>query len=142
MSVMRRFACMAAVLALGLLAGGCDETPRIDDQAAVLIDQYFQALKSGDIEKAMAMYPENVQVQWNLFLKQADVERGVIKQYNIKSIEPSTVYSGKYYIATVHVTGRKADSTFNTESTEIVTAFRKLSEDQTYIVSHKIKSVH
>jgi len=139
MRVMRRFSCMVAVLVLGLLLAGCDETPQIDDQAAVLIDRYFQALKSGDIDKAVAMYPEKVQVQWQLFLKQAEVDRGVVKQYLIKSVEPSTVYSGKYYIATVHVTGRKTDSTFNTESTEIVTAFRKLSEDQTYIVSHKIE---
>ena len=142
MTVMRRFTRVAAILLLGLLAGGCGETPEIDDQAAVLIRQYFQALKSGDTEKAVAMYPENVQVQWHVFLQQAEADRGVVKQFVIESIEPSTVYSGKYYIATVHVTGRKADSTFNTESTEIVTAFRKLSEDQTYIVSHKIKSVH
>ena len=140
MKVMGRFSCMALVL--GLLLGGCDETPEIDAQAAVLIDQYFQALKSGDNAKAVAMYPDDVQAQWQLFLQQAEQERGVIKQYAIKSVEPSTVYSGKYYIATVDVTGRKADSTFNTESTEIVTAFRKLSEDQTHIVSHKIKSVH
>ena len=142
MKVMRRFTCVAVVLVLGLLLNGCGETQQTDDQAAALINQYYLALKDGENKKAVAMYPDDVQVQWQLFLKQAEMDRGVVKHYVIESIEPSTVYSGRYYIATVRVTGRKANTGFNSESTEIVTAFHKLSEDRAYIVSHKIKSVH
>ena len=104
--------------------------------------QYFLVQKNGDIEAAVAMFPPELQAQMQLLLTQAVVDRGTVKQYVVESIEPNTVYSGKYYIATVQVTGRKADASFNTSSTEIVTAFRKLSEDRTYIVAHKIKHIH
>jgi hypothetical protein len=142
MKIISRYTRVIVLVLLGLLLNGCGETQQTDDEAAALINRYFMALKNSEIETAVAMYPNDVQAQWQLFLIQAEKDRGAVKHYVIQSIEPSTVYSGRYYIATVQVTGRKDDSAFNSSSTEIVTAFHKLSEDQPYIVSHKIKSVH
>lgn len=132
---------MFLVLAGVLILSACAEAPQTDEESAALIERYFKAQQDGDIKTAAAMYPLEQQQQWLSFLQQAVNDRGRVSQYVIESIEPNTVYSGKFYLATVRVNGGAAEEE-NAGSIEMVTAFRKLGVDQTFIVSHKIRSLH
>jgi len=126
-----------ALLSAAVFLNACGEAPKTDEESAALIQEYFRAQQAGDIKAAASMFPAGAQEQQLAFLQQAVSDRGMVKQYVIESIEPNTVYSGKFYLASVRVTGDDDRS-----SIEMVTALRKLSEDQTYIVSHKIKTKH
>ena len=130
---------MTALLLSFLLLSlsGCGEAPRTDEESVALIQQYFQAQQNGDIDAAVAMSPPSVREQMQGVLLQAIQDRGTVIRYVIESIEPNTVYSGKYYLANVRVTGRTLDGE-ESDSMEMVTALRKLSDDQTYIVAHKM----
>ena len=129
-----RFNLSLALLLVVMLLTACGQAPKTDEESVALIQQYYQAQQSGELGAAAAMYPAAARMQWQAFLEQGVSDRGAVKQYVIESIEPNTVYSGKFYLATVRVTTGNGR-----ESIEMVTALRKLSEDQTYIVSHKIK---
>ena len=129
---------VVAVLLTLMLLHGCGEAPRTDEESVALIQRYLQAQQAGDIQAAVALYPPPAREQWQSFLQQTVQDLGAVNDYVIESIEPNTVYSGKYYLATVRV-NRHMASGEDYSSMEIVTALRKLSDDQTYIVSHKIK---
>ena len=98
-----------------------------------MFDRYFQALQAGDLEAAVALYPEESRDQWRSFLQDLEAKRGKVKSYTIESIEPNTVFSGKYFLATVHVVGSIK------ETTEMVTVLRKLSDKQIHVVVHSLQ---
>jgi hypothetical protein len=123
-----------------LLLNGCSELKQTDKEAAMLIQDYFQRQQDGVINAAVQMYPVADQSHWLAFLQQAAKERGAVKAFVIESIEPNTVYSGKFYIATVRVTSSVAGGDDQT-SLETVTALHKLSDDHIYLVSHMIKNI-
>lgn len=126
---------LVAGLLLSSLVTACSAPsgPSPDDASVALIEQYLQVQQEGDLAAAAAMYPDESLQQWQAFLQKSVRDRGQVQDYVIESVEMNTVYSGKYYLATVRVTGAEANSL------EMITAFRQVTEDQTRIVSHKIK---
>jgi hypothetical protein len=111
----------------------CGETAQTDQQEIAMFDRYFQALQAGDIDAAVALYPQDTQARWRHFLQDLEDKRGAVQSYTIESIEPNTVFSGKYYLATVHVVGSKK------ETTEMVTVLRKLSDKKIHVVVHSLQ---
>jgi hypothetical protein len=111
----------------------CGETAQTDKQEIAMFDRYFQALQAGDIDAAVALYPEDTRPRWRHFLQDLEEKRGAVQSYTIEAIEPNTVFSGKYYLATVHVVGSKK------ETTEMVTVLRKLSDKQIHVVVHSLQ---
>lgn len=115
---------------LSALLSGCGDTAQSDGMALQLINQYFQVQQAGDIEAAIAMYPLEAQAQQRSFLQSLHEKRGAVQSYTIESVEPNTVYSGKYFTATVRVVGLKK------ETTDMVTVLHKLSDEHPYVVAH------
>jgi len=111
----------------------CGETAQTDQQEIGMFDQYFQALQAGDIDTAVALYPEESRDLARHKLQELEAERGKLQSYKIESIEPHTVFSGKYFLATVDVVGAKK------ETTEMVTVLRKLSDKQIHVVVHTLQ---
>lgn len=98
-----------------------------------MFDQYFQALQAGNIEAAVALYPEDSRDVARHKLQELEAKRGPVQSYKIESVEPHTVFSGKYFLATVDVVGSKK------ETTEMVTVLRKLSDKQIHVVVHTLQ---
>ena len=121
------------LLAVPLWLGGCEETAQTDQQEIGMFDQYFQALQAGNFDTAVALYPEDARDVARNKLQDLETERGKVQSYKIESIEPNTVFSGKYFLATVHVVGTKK------ETTEMVTVLRKLSDKQIHVVVHSLQ---
>ena len=111
----------------------CGETAQTDQQEIAMFDQYFQALQAGNINAAAALYPEESRDLARHQLHELEDKRGKVQSYTIESIEPNTVFSGKYYLATVHVVGSRK------ETTEMVTVLRKLSDKQIHVVVHSLQ---
>jgi len=111
----------------------CGENANTDKQEIAMFDQYYQDLQAGDIEAAIALYPEETREQSRSFLQELEAKRGAVQSYRIQSIEPSTVFRGKYYLAIVDVVGSKS------ETTEMVTVLRKLSDKEIHVVVHSLQ---
>jgi len=122
------------VAVVGILSG-CDNKSQsqTDAEAVGLINQYLQFQQDGDIETAIAMFPAEVQDKQRALLQSFVAKRGDIQSFAIEAIEPNTVYSGKYYLAIVHVVGSRQ------EATEMITVLNKLSDNRSYVVSHASK---
>lgn len=124
---------LCLLLSLSLLLAACGESAQTDQQEIAMFDKYFQALQAGDIDAAVALYPQDSRDHWRHFLQELEKQRGKIKSYKIESIEPHTVFSGKYYLAIVDVVGARK------ETTEMVTVQRKLSDKQIHVVVHSLQ---
>lgn len=121
------------LIALVGLLTGCENKAETDGEALALINQYLQLQQAGDLDAAVALYPEEAREQQRALLDSFVAKRGAMKSFKIQSIEPNTVYSGKYYLAIVRVVGAK------NEVTEMITVLNRLSDDRTYVVSHASK---
>lgn len=122
-------------MAITLLMTACMNSQPVTSaaDAAGIIQQYYQAQQAGQLEQAAALFAPESRQRWLAFLQDAEQQRGTVQQFVIEAVEPNTVYSGKFYLAIVRVTGSKA------EATESVTLFDKLDQAETYLVSHKLK---
>jgi len=121
------------LLVIPLWVAGCGENAQTDQQEIAMFDRYFQALQVGNIDAAVALYPEESRDVARSKLQDLETERGKVQRYTVESIEPNTVFSGKYFLATVHVVGSRK------ETTEMVTVLRKLSDKQIHVVVHSLQ---
>jgi hypothetical protein len=119
-----------AVVAITI--SSCTTKEESDSGAVALVERYLLAQKSGDEQTLKAMFPSDAADKWQAIYQETLARRGQLNDYVIESVEPNTVFSGKYFLVTAHVIGATA------ETTEMITVFYKLADKKTYIVSHKI----
>ncbi len=111
----------------------CSEVSRDDKAATALLENYFQAIKSGDFDQAAAYYPERKRDQWKAFLRTNLEKMGPLKQFSIDHSAVSTVYSGVYFVFTM-------DNRYqNRDATEIITLFQEVDQKKPWLNFHKTK---
>lgn len=133
--------CLAiAFLFLALVAAGCTQHASV---AAVdpIAKEFFEALKNGDLDKAMSMYSEDFfarypQETWRQRLQRLTAELGPIKSYSFRNKQADTRYSGKFYIYqydTIHEGGSGGQRAKHT-----VTFIQPVDSDDIKLVGHRI----
>ena len=111
----RLFVSQAIVMLLLLIATGCTQYANVS-AVDPLAKEYFEALKSGDLDKAMDMYSEDFFQQfprevWREKLQRLTTELGPIKAYSFRNKQADSRFSGKFYIYqydTIHVATHKS----------------------------------
>jgi len=141
---MHKFNWFHQYLALGALClvvvSGCTQHASV---AAVdpLAKEFFEALKTGDLDKALSMYGEDFFSRypvesWRQNLQRLYTELGPIKAYSFRNKQADSRYSGKFYIYqydTIHDSGGKEQRAKHT-----ITFVQPVNSTEIKVVGHRI----
>jgi len=122
---------VAVLLLYVFVVLGCT-TPSNEGQAKQIALQYYELIKSQQFDKAVALFPPDIQQQWLETLQRTHEKLGNLTSYRFSNVEMNTVYSGKYYLFIT-------DTQYETSKAgEILTLFEKVTDNKLYIVARKI----
>ena len=108
-----------------------------------LAKEYFEALKVGDLDKAMDMYSDDFfnrfpRDAWRQKLQRLSTELGPIKAYSFRNKQADSRYSGKFYIYqydTIHESVEKDKRAKHT-----ITFIQPISSKDIKLVGHMIQA--
>jgi len=133
MSFTRAFR-LASILSLIVVTTACiGESPTDNQGAAKLLKEYYQDIQAGDLDRAVALYPEKDRPTWKAFLQINQESLGALKRFQIDHAEINTVYSGVYFVFTIDAQYEKH------EATEIITIFQEVDQKRPWLNYHKTK---
>jgi hypothetical protein len=136
---------VALIIVLATLLFACDNSnrgvnestnPVVAEKAAALLD----ALKAGDYEQAIKLYPDSFFVKqtregWERKLKALNEERGTMKSYELKRSQADTRFSGKFFILEYMVVHEG-----NKRVNHIITLIAPVTGGGIKLVGHKMTS--
>jgi NAD-dependent SIR2 family protein deacetylase len=108
-----------------------------------LAEEYFEALKEGNLDKAMDMYSEDFFERfpkeiWREKLQRLSANLGPIKAYSFRNKQADSRYSGKFYIYqydTIHESDGKEKRAKHT-----ITFIQPIDRPEIKIAGHMIKA--
>jgi len=125
------------------LMGGCAQQA---DVSAVdpLVKAYFEALKNGDLDKALNMYSDNFFKQvpreaWKEKLQRLTTELGPIKSYSFRNKQADSRFSGEFYIYQYDTIHSGPDGK-EKRAKHVVTFIQPVNSNQIKIAGHMIKA--
>lgn len=117
-----------------LITTGCEKKEDFGQQQIKdTVHQYFTSIQKGDYKQAVQEYSIEQRDKWLQYLQEKRSVVGAMNSFSVKGIEVNTVYSGKIIVVRV-VTDNQIRGT-----TDLVTLFKKVSEETYYLQSHNIK---
>lgn len=129
--------------AMVLFTGGCAQQA---DVSAVdpLVKEYFEALKNGDLDKALSMYSDEFYKQvsrqaWKEKLQRLTKELGPIKAYSFRNKQADSRFSGEFYIYQYDTIHSAADGT-EKRAKHTITFIQRVNSDKIKIAGHMIKA--
>lgn len=130
------------IIILLLLSVGCSQYASVSS-VDPLAKEFFEALKNGNIDKAMAMYSDDFferfpKESWRQKLQRLTTELGPIKAYSFRNKQADSRFSGKFYIYqydTIHESGGKEKRAKHT-----ITFIQPVNSAEIKLVGHMIKA--
>jgi hypothetical protein len=130
------------IIVLLLLSAGCSQHASVSS-VDPLAKEFFEALKNGNIDKAMAMYSDDFferfpKESWRQKLQRLTTELGPIKAYSFRNKQADSRFSGKFYIYqydTIHESGGKEKRAKHT-----ITFIQPVNSAEIKLVGHMIKA--
>jgi len=124
-----------------VLVAGCGQHASVSS-VDPLAKEYFDALKSGDLDKAISMYSDEFferfpKTTWRQQLQRLSTELGSIKAYSFRNKQADSRYSGKFYIYqydTIHESGEGKEQ----RAKHTITFIQSINSDDIKLVGHRI----
>ena len=124
-----------------MLVAGCGQHASVSS-VDPLAKEYFEALKGGDLDKAIDMYSEEFfarfpKESWRQQLQRLSTELGPIKAYSFRNKQADSRYSGKFYIYqydTIHESGEGKEK----RAKHTITFIQSINSTDIKLVGHRI----
>ena len=127
------FRLVLAIIVAVMMTACTGQSPEDNQGAINLLNEYYQDIQSGDLDRATALYPEKDRAKWGAFLRANQERLGALKKFQIDHMETNTVYSGIYFVFTMDAQYEKHDAT------EIITIFQEVDQKHPWLNYHKTK---
>ena len=126
-----------------IFAAGCGQQTHVS-AVDPLAKEYFEALKNGDLDKALDMYSADFYKQvsreaWKEKLQRLTTELGPIKSYSFRNKQADSRFSGEFYIYQYDTIHSGANGT-EKRAKHTVTFIEPVNGSEIKIAGHMIKA--